>query len=337
MGASAKSTSQAAVLLALLGLAAVALRGSLPGSDRTVNRPHPLSNTAALVLVIALLAVSLSIIAVATVSRIRNPPASASAAPVHVDSARGGAGRPGWRFWLIAAVGVAGALVLIHLLAQWDFSHPWSPAQSGPGQHGAPSGAAPIDAAPTAPPPSGTPTPADVTTLRVLSAAAVVFVALVAVGTLMTARRSRPPVSPAGAGGVAAPAHCRATPPRSRWRGPPNSGWPRSVTSAANRARRSSRATRRWSTNSPCSRRRSAGIRHPVGGAGPRRRPPRAARRQRDPTRRAVRGGAVQPARDDRGAPRDRGATRCGWCSPNLRSMRMKKLVAAGVCRRGAG
>ncbi|HWH66412.1 MAG TPA: DUF4129 domain-containing protein [Gaiellales bacterium] len=199
MGASAKSTSQAAVLLALLGLAAVALRGSLPGSDRTVNRPHPLSNTAALVLVVALLAVSLSIIAVATVSRIRNPPASASAAPVHVDSARGGAGRPGWRFWVIAAVGVAGALVLIHLLAQWDFSHPWSPAQSGPGQHGAPSGAAPIDAAPTAPPPTGTPTPADVTTLRVLSAAAVVFVALVAVGTLMTARPSRPEVSPAGA------------------------------------------------------------------------------------------------------------------------------------------
>ena len=32
-------------------------------------------------------------------------------------------------------------------------------------------------------------------------------------------------------------------------RGPPNSGWPRSATAAANRARRSSPATRRWSGN----------------------------------------------------------------------------------------
>ena len=103
MGAPAKSTSQAAVLLTLVGLAAVALRGSLPGSDRTADRPHPLCNTAALVIVVALLAVSLTFVAVAVVARIRNPPTALNRAPVRMDWARGGAGRPGWRFWLIAA------------------------------------------------------------------------------------------------------------------------------------------------------------------------------------------------------------------------------------------
>ena len=205
MGAPAKSTSQAAVLLTLVGLAAVALRGSLPGSDRTADRPHPLSNTAALVIVVALLAVSLTFVTVAVVARIRNPPTALNRAPVRMDRARGGAGRPGWRFWLIAAAASAGALLLLHLLAHWDLGHLWNPAQSGAAQD-----SAPTDVATPAPGPTRAPRPADVTTLRVLSAATVVFVALVAVATLMTARRPRPrrrrpmPDGGGGAGRIAA-------------------------------------------------------------------------------------------------------------------------------------
>ena len=210
IGASAKSTSRAAVLLAFVGLTAVALRGSLPGSDRTVDTPHPISNTAAFVIVVALLAVSLTLIAVATVARIRNPPASLNRGPVRMDATRGGAGRPGWRFWLIAAAASAGALLVIHLLAQWDFAQPWNPAQSGAGQDAAPTDAAPTDAAPTAPAPTDAPRPADVATLRALSAAAVVFVALVALGTLMTARRPRPAAStPVDGGGASTVASVR--------------------------------------------------------------------------------------------------------------------------------
>ena len=196
MGAPAKSTSQAAVLLALVGLAAVALRGSLPGSDRTVHRPHPISNTAALVIVVALLVVSLTVIAVAVVARIRNPPTALNRAPARIDWARGGAGRPGWRFWLIAAAASAGALLLLHLLAQWDIGHLWSPAQSA----GAPDGAPP-DAVTPAPASTRAPRPADATTLRVLSAATITFMALIAVATLMTARRPRPAAPPPDAGG----------------------------------------------------------------------------------------------------------------------------------------
>ena len=195
MGASAKSTSRAAMLLALVGLAAVALRGSLPGSGRAVNRPRPISNTAALVIIIALLAVSLTIVVVAIVARIRNPRAAVARAPVRADWTRGGAGRPGWRFWLIAAAGCVGALLFLHLLGHWDAQF-WNPLQSGAAQDNAPT-----DAATTAPTPTYAPRPADVTTLRVLSVAAVTFMALIAMGTLMTARRRRPPPSPPGVGG----------------------------------------------------------------------------------------------------------------------------------------
>src|SRR5262249_8083188 len=78
-----------------------------------------------------------------------------------------------------------------------------------------------------------------------------------------------------------------------------------------------------------CARRGSAGLRHAVGGVGPRRRPPCAPRRQRDTARGAVRGGPLFPARDERRAP----GCRRGSAATGARGVAehgMKKLVAAG-------
>ena len=157
----------------------------------------PISNTAALVIVVALLAVSLTFVAVAIVARIRNPPAAARPRP-----GSGGLGAGRCRTAGLAVLADRRGRIAPVRCCFFICSRTGISATSGTRRSPEPLRTAPP---PTRPPPrlpdATRHRPADVTTLRVLSAAAVVFVALVALATLMTARRPRPPAPPPGAGG----------------------------------------------------------------------------------------------------------------------------------------
>src|SRR6185437_2739323 len=76
---------------------------------------------------------------------------------------------------------------------------------------------------------------------------------------------------------------------------------------------------------------RAARLRHRLGGAGPRRRIRGAAVRQCDTIGGVVRGGQVQPARDERGAPRH-GSAGAAPGAGGTAGRDMKKIVALGIC-----
>ena len=67
-----KSTARATAVIALLFVAAWALRGYLPGSEPVADRQRPQSSPAALVVDVALLSISVAIIGFAIIARLRN-------------------------------------------------------------------------------------------------------------------------------------------------------------------------------------------------------------------------------------------------------------------------
>ena len=66
-----KSTARAIAVIALLFVTAWALRGYLPGVERVVDRQRPPSSPAALIVDIALLSISVAIIGIAIITRLR--------------------------------------------------------------------------------------------------------------------------------------------------------------------------------------------------------------------------------------------------------------------------
>lgn len=181
------------MLAALIVVAAVAVRGSLPGATPPPPDTGPGRHPAAAVLVIAMLAVSLVLIAVAVLARIRDPRASVGVGAGWSDRYRGPTGRTRWRpILIVLALGVAW-LLLVALLTRWGMSRPVSPPAP-------PQGAATVPTTPPAvAPPAGAPkTPHTEQDLSaVLYSAAVGFLTLVAAGSVVTARRTRRPAQAA--------------------------------------------------------------------------------------------------------------------------------------------
>jgi len=160
------------MLAALIVVAAVAVRGSLPGAAPPPPDTRPAPHPAAAVLVVALLAVSLALIAVAVLARIRDPRASVGVGAGWSDRYRGRSGRTRWRpILLILALGVAWLLV-VALLSRWGMPRPGIPP---------------------APAPAPQPSQPEGDLSAVVYAAAVGFLALVALGSVVTARRTRRP------------------------------------------------------------------------------------------------------------------------------------------------
>ena len=209
-----KATGRVVAVLVLLIAIAAALRGYLPGVDRTEPRRSPDSG-ASLVYVAVLLSVSLVIMAVALIARLRDPrrvPGSAAGLPNRFSDGRG---RPRWRVLLVGA-----AVLVAWLLLLWLLSRFFMP--QGQGQIIAQPQSAPQSAAPTpadsgprpAPPDAG----GDRDVLRFLIVGTVALLAMIVAGAVVSARRRRvsaPPVEPAHPSGaptdaVAAPALVRA-------------------------------------------------------------------------------------------------------------------------------
>ncbi|MBV8346356.1 MAG: hypothetical protein JOZ49_02120, partial [Mycolicibacterium sp.] len=104
-------------LVVLLFLAGVALRGYLPGDERAPRQPST-GNPASLFGVVAVLTVSLAIVALAIVAWLREP-RKASPAPHLLPWRLGGEpGRRSWRFLLICLGALLVWLLVVMLLTR---------------------------------------------------------------------------------------------------------------------------------------------------------------------------------------------------------------------------
>jgi heme/copper-type cytochrome/quinol oxidase subunit 2 len=180
------STGRALALAALLFVAAVTLRGYLPGAERA-PRETPTDNPAALVVVVVLLLASIGVVTVAVAMRARNRTAPHAGATSRPDWLRRDVGRPSWRAVLIAFGVVLTWLFFAMLLSRLG----------GGGAPNAPAfvpGSSPESTPPTSSPTAGQPTPpapqADSSLLSYFYAATVIFLFVLVIGTVVTSRHS---------------------------------------------------------------------------------------------------------------------------------------------------
>ena len=183
-----KATGRVVAVLVLLIAIAAALRGYLPGVDRT-EQQRPPDSGASLVYVAALLSVSLVIMAVALIARLRDPrrvPGSATGLPERFSGARG---RPRWRVLLVGA-----AVLVAWLLLLWLLSRLFMPQGQGqiPGQpQSAPQSPVPTpaDNGPRRPVPPDAGGDRDV--LHFLIAGTVALLAMIVAGAVVSSRKRR--------------------------------------------------------------------------------------------------------------------------------------------------
>jgi hypothetical protein len=122
-----KPTGRVVALIVLLVLVAAALRGYLPASERGPHK-EPTEHPAALVSVAVLLSVSLAIVALSVIARLRDRRTVAASIGALSETPGGRGGRPSWRVLLIG-LGVLLAWLLIvlllsRLLAQHGMTQP---------------------------------------------------------------------------------------------------------------------------------------------------------------------------------------------------------------------
>ncbi|BBW99421.1 hypothetical protein BST36_11905 [Mycolicibacterium moriokaense] len=181
-----RSIQRVVVVIALMAVAAIALRGFIPGAEPITERERPASNPAALVIVIVMVCAAVAIIAFAIVFRLRDRTAThASAAPL--PRGAGGVGRPSWRFTLVVLALVIAWLLLVLLLMRLGASpdQPVAETPAGP----ATSTASP-DAAPGTTPADPDPE-SDSNVIGYLIPPMLILMVLVIVGTAIASRRQR--------------------------------------------------------------------------------------------------------------------------------------------------
>ncbi|OBH61474.1 DUF4129 domain-containing protein [Mycobacterium sp. E2479] len=201
-----KPTGRVVALIVLLLVVAAALRGYLPARHDAMRSES--SGRGALAFVVAVLAVTLALIAIAVVARLRDPRVPAPSAGAMSDMLGTGKGRPSWRVLLIG-LGVIVAWLLIVLLLARFLAHGVAPGPSPPDSGGAPS------THPPAQPPAQHPhRPRDASPnmLGILFACTVAMLVMLVAGTVASARRRW---RPAASGIVDEPAESPAPAPRS--------------------------------------------------------------------------------------------------------------------------
>lgn len=174
-------------LVVLLALAAVALRGYLPGGERP-PREQPESSPLTVLAVVTLLVTSLAIIAIATIMSRRNPREAAGSVGDLSEGAAGRAARLKWRRFVLIVAGLIliwllMVVALVRLLGPPDIGQP-----AGTESSTDPGGGA------TVPPgdalPDRTPEPSS-SVFGYLVAATVILLLLIAVGSVIASRRRR--------------------------------------------------------------------------------------------------------------------------------------------------
>jgi uncharacterized protein DUF4129 len=179
-----KATGRVIAAIVLLIVIAASLRGYLPGIERA-PRHRPPDSAASLVYVVALLSVSLVIVAVALITRQCDPRKAAASVGGLPDRFGGGAGRPAWRVLLIGA-----GVLVVWLLVAWLLSRLIVP--HGVGQLPPPTkSSAPTPGNNTPPPPQPRDFGGDGDVLGYLIASTVVLLVLIVAGIIVAARRRR--------------------------------------------------------------------------------------------------------------------------------------------------
>jgi hypothetical protein len=189
-------TGRVVALIVLLITVAAALRGYLPTEDR-VPLAQAGGGRAATVFVIAALAGTLALLAVAVAARLRDPRAVAPTAGYLPEMVGRGRVRPSWRVLLIGLGVIVVWLLIAMLLAHLVAPH-WAAPQ--PPQPGSNPGAAPA-AHGTAPPAKQPPKSEGGDMVGILLASAVPMLLIVVAGAVINTRRRRrmtPPVAFAG-------------------------------------------------------------------------------------------------------------------------------------------
>ncbi|KUI43390.1 hypothetical protein AU197_04850 [Mycobacterium sp. IS-1590] len=187
MGATGTSTRRVIAVITLMVLAAWALRGYLPGVERTAEEVvQRRSNPLALAAVIVLLCAAVAIIGFAIIVRMRDKrplPAQAGSLPA---SARPGE-RPSWRFTVVALAVLIGLVLLVALLSRLSLPVPIEdvPPDAAPD---APASGAGVADDPGEPRPIED-DPADGNVVNYLIPPMLLLMALIVVGTAIASRR----------------------------------------------------------------------------------------------------------------------------------------------------
>jgi hypothetical protein len=179
-----RSTGRVVGVIVLLIVIAASLRGYLPGVDRAERRSPP-DSPASLVYVIAMLSVSVVIVGVAIIVRLRDPRRAAPSAGGLSERFSDGRGRPSRRVLVIGA-----AVLVAWLLAVWLLSHFVALNISGQ-PPAAPPSTAPAPGANASRPPQPPDVGADRDVLHYLIAATAALSVLIVVGAVFAARRRR--------------------------------------------------------------------------------------------------------------------------------------------------
>lgn len=179
-----RSTGRVVAVIVLLIVIAASLRGYLPGVDRAARRGPP-DSPASLVYVIAMLSVSVVIVGVAIIVRLRDPRRAVPSASGLSDRFSDGRGRPTWRVLVIGA-----AVLVAWLLAVWLLSH-FVTLNIGGQPPAAPPSTAPAPGTNASRPPQPPDVGADRDVLHYLIAATAALFVLIVVGAVFAARRRR--------------------------------------------------------------------------------------------------------------------------------------------------
>lgn len=180
-----KTTGRVVAVIALIVLAAVALRGYLPAGERERPPPKaPTDNPASLLAVAALLAVTIVIITIAIVTTRRDPRPAPEASTDVRELLGGKGGRRTWRFWVILIGVVAAGLVIIVLLSRLGPLQVTDQPPPGTGSGTPATGDGPAPPAPSAP-------KTDRSLIGILAASTVAILLLLVAGAIVDSRRQR--------------------------------------------------------------------------------------------------------------------------------------------------
>src|SRR6201997_714584 len=177
-----KPTGRVVALIVLLIVVAAALRGYLPAHDRAAHAESG-PNRAAMIFVIAALAGTITLLAVAVIARLRDPRAVAPSAGNVSDMLGTGRGRPNWRVLLIGLGVIVAWLLIVMLLSRLSVPHGATPSAPAPEPTTSPSAHA------TAPPPQQHPQNNTGDMVGILLAAMVPMLLIIVAGSAIIARR----------------------------------------------------------------------------------------------------------------------------------------------------
>jgi hypothetical protein len=179
-----KPTGRVVVLIAVLILAGASLRGYLPADAAAPLAPAG-GNRAALMFIVAALAATLGLLAVAIIARLRDPRTVAPSAGNLSEMVGGGGARPSWRVVLIG-LGVIVAWLLIAML----LAHLVAPPNVNPAAQ-TPDSGTPPSVNGTAPAPKQPPQNNSGDMVGILLASAVSLLLMMVAGAVILSRRRR--------------------------------------------------------------------------------------------------------------------------------------------------